>query len=54
MQVKDDGESECLFVTNKIEVTASSRKAAYFRRVSSYEKFIRRLLIRQSKWCTYH
>jgi hypothetical protein len=49
MQVKDDGGSECSFVMNEIGVTALSRKAAHFHQVRSYDEFIRRFLIRQSK-----
>jgi len=49
MQAKDDGASECSSVTDEIGVSTPSRKAADFRRVRSYEKFIRRLLNRQSK-----
>jgi len=49
MQVKDDGKSKSSFVTNEIGANALSRKAAHFHQVRSYDEFIRRLLIRQSK-----
>ena len=46
MQVKDDGGSECSFVTNEIGDITLSRKAANFHQVRSYDEFIRRFLYR--------